>query len=192
MHIEKIWAWFLADWMRAGLIASFFLLALAPLLREVWSLPMPLVYLHLPIYMIHQGEEHIGDRIRLYINDTMGGGRDILSTVAVAVINVPGVWGIGLLTIYAAREFGIGYGLVAIYLMLFNALLHIVPAMAKRAANPGLWSASLLFLPLSSWALWEVSQQQGVTAVHHIIGITAAILLHGAIVVYVKRRMAPG
>jgi hypothetical protein len=103
--------WFYRNWMFAGLIAGLFLLAVLPLFAGAWSVAMVAVYLQLPAYMLHQVEEHTGDRFRRYINRNVAGVPDALTTVAVVVVNVPLVWGIDLASIYLAQFVAIGWGL---------------------------------------------------------------------------------
>ena len=49
--------WFLHNWMYAGFLAGLFLLAVAPVFAAAVGLPLLLVYLQLPVYMLHQLEE---------------------------------------------------------------------------------------------------------------------------------------
>jgi len=180
--------WFYKNWMFAGLVAGLFLLAVLPLFAGTWSMAMVAVFLQLPAYMIHQVEEHAGDRFRRYINRNVAGVPDALTTVAVVVVNVPLVWGVDLLSIYLARFVAMGWGLIAIYLMLVNAVVHIVAAVAKRGYNPGLATAVVLFLPLSVWGLVAVSAVPGVTLVQHGVGLGLAVALHAGLAVHVMRR----
>ena len=80
--------WFGRNWMYAGFVAGLFLLALTPLLSGAWPLPLLLVFLQLPIYMLHQLEEQTSDRFRRYVNDHLAAGREALTTAAEVVINV--------------------------------------------------------------------------------------------------------
>lgn len=185
---SDIRAWIFSNWMYAGLIAGLFLLALAPLLAEVWGLALLLVYLHGPVYMLHQVEEHAADRFRRFINLHIGRGRDVLTTEAVVWINLPGVWGINLAVLYLARFVDIGFGLIAVYAMLVNAVVHMVAAAVLRGYNPGLISAGVLFLPLSLSTLWVLVQTPGVGALDHVIGLSVAVLIHAAIAIHVHRR----
>jgi hypothetical protein len=180
--------WFYKNWMFAGLIAGLFLLAVLPLFAGQWSVAMVAVYLQLPAYMLHQVEEHAGDRFRRYINRNVAGVPDALTTVAVVVVNVPLVWGVDLAAIYLARFVAIGWGLIAVYLMLVNAVVHVVAAVAKRGYNPGLATAVALFLPLSIWGLVAVSAVPGVTIFQHAIGLGLAVVLHAGLAVHVMRR----
>ena len=182
--------WFLHNWMYAGIVAGVFLFAIVPLVVGTWSLPLVLVYLLLPVYMVHQLEEHHDDRFRSWVNGVMFGGRDVLTTPAVVVINVVGVWGVDLAAVYLAAFVDIGLGLIAVYLALVNGITHIVAAVVKRAYNPGLATSAVLFLPVGLWALVAISATPGVGPADQAIGLGAALLIHAAIIVHVKRRAA--
>jgi hypothetical protein len=185
----SIRAWISGNWMYAGLVAGLFLLALVPLLASVWGLALLLVYLHGPAYMLHQVEEHAADRFRCFVNQHIGHGRDVLTTEAVIWINLPGVWGINLAVLYLARFLDIGFGLIAVYAMLVNAVVHIVAAGILRSYNPGLLSAMVLFLPLSLSTLWVLEQTPGIEPLDHVVGLAVAILIHVAIVIHIRRRV---
>jgi len=200
--------WFLHNWMYAGIVAGVFLLAVVPLLAGPWSPALVLVYLLLPVYMVHQLEEHHDDRFRRWVNEVMFGGREVLTTLrrwvnevmfggrevlttpAVVVINVVGVWMVDLAVVYLAAFVDIGLGLIAVYLTLVNGVTHIVAAVVKRGYNPGLVTSVVLFLPVGAWALAAVSAVPGVDLADQAIGLGAALLIHAAIVVHVKRRAA--
>jgi hypothetical protein len=188
MMAPSIRAWIFSNWMYAGLVAGLFLLALAPMFAGVWSLALLLVYLHGPVYMLHQVEEHAADRFRRFVNLHIGHGREVLTTEAVVWVNLPGVWGINLVALYLARFVDLGLGLIAVYAMLINAVVHMVAAAVLRAYNPGLVSAVVLFLPLSLATLWVLVQTPGVGALDHVIGLAIAVLIHVAIVIHVLRR----
>ncbi len=79
-------------WVYGGVLAAGLLLLLAPLLTAGWSAPLIATFLHLPAYMLHQYEEHDRDRFRQFFNQTLGGGHEVLSPLAVFITNVPGVW----------------------------------------------------------------------------------------------------
>ena len=138
-------------WVYGGVLSAILLLVLAPLLLADWVAPFAATFLHLPAYMIHQYEEHDQDRFRLFFNETIGRGNDVLSPLAVFVINVPGVWGVIALSLYGAVALNLGWALIAVYLVLVNALVHIVHAIVFRRYNPGLTTATVVFLPLGGF-----------------------------------------
>ena len=178
--------WLAAHWVPGALMTAIALMALAPPLVGAWGWPVALVYLAWPVYMLHQVEEHSGDRFRAYVNARVFGGLEALTTLDVLWINIPGVWGVDLAALYAAYYAGPGYGLVAPYLMLVNALVHCAGAARPRAYNPGLWTACGLFLPLALCTLWRIPASPA----QHALGLALALAIHAAIVVRVLRRAA--
>jgi len=83
----------IANWVYGGFLAGLLLALLAPILVHARPLPLVITFLCLPVYMIHQYEEHDNDRFRQFVNRQIGKG-EVLSPLAVFIINVPGVWGI--------------------------------------------------------------------------------------------------
>ena len=166
------------------------LLALVPVLAGRWDPVLLAVFLQLPIYVLHQVEEHWHDRFRRFVNGHLAGGREALTPRAVLVINVGFVWGFDLAALYLATFVHPALGLLAIWLALVNAAVHGVAAAVLRAYNPGLVTALLLLLPTGLWG-WTVLRGAGAAPLWaHGMGILAAILVHVGIVVHVRRRVA--
>lgn len=189
---SRVMGWLVGEWQwpAASLFAAGLLLLLVPVWLRVAGLALTLVYLQLPVYMLHQGEEHAGDRFRLYINRTLGGGREALTPIATFWINALGVWAVDLAALGLACFVDLSLGLIAAYLPLVNAIAHIGPAVARREYNPGLWTSLGLFLPLGGWCVYEVAAASGTTWVGHAIGIGVAVAVHVAIMVHVFRRLS--
>jgi hypothetical protein len=174
------------SWVYGGFSAGILLLVLLPAFAEHWSMALLSVFLQLPIYMLHQYEEHDDDRFRRAFNQMVGGGKEVLSPEAVFFINVPGVWGVIAGSFYLSAYVATGYGLIATYLVLVNAAVHIVTGIAFRAYNPGLATAALLFLPAGAFAVVELQQTGQVGWHDHLIGLFVAIGIHVAIIGYVQ------
>jgi hypothetical protein len=190
-ELDRCFGWLVRDWNwpAASLFTGGFLLLIAPAWFGVAGLPLTLVYLQLPIYQLHQWEEHAGDRFRQYINRTLAGGREALTPMATFWINSLGVWGIDLATLYLAT-IDLSLGLIAIYLPLVNAVAHIGPSVKRREYNPGLWTSLALFIPIGGFSLYVVAAASGATWIDHAIGIGVAIAVHAAIAIHVARRIA--
>jgi uncharacterized membrane protein len=176
--------WLADHWVAAAGFMAAALLAVAPVIL----LPALtfLIFLHSPAYMLHQVEEHTGGRFQRFANERIFGGEEALTIAAILVINLPLVWGVNLLALYAAYAFGPAWGLVASYLMLVNAITHLAAAMRFRAYNPGLATSILVFLPLSLVTIWGVGWSSGIAP--HLVGAIVSIAVHAAIVVWVVRR----
>ncbi len=178
------------EWPYAAAFAAAVLLVLAPLWWEATSAALGLVYLQLPVYMLHQLEEHRGDAFRRFVNQRLAGGREALTRQATFVINSAGVWGVDLVSLWLAYEVDLAFGLIAVYLTAANALVHIAGAIAMRAYNPGLATAVALFVPISIWGAIEVSDASGAGVGYQLLAIGLAIGVHAAIIVYLRARIA--
>lgn len=178
----------ITQWVYGGTLAGLLLLLLMPLLARQWSTALMLVFLHLPMYMFHQYEEHENDRFRLFINRHIGHGKEVLTPLAVFIVNVPGVWGVIAVSAYLAADVNIGLGLIAVYLAVVNAMVHIASTIALRCYNPGLATAILLFVPVGGYTIGQIQLAGGGTPGMHAIGLGVAIAIHLAIVATVRAR----
>lgn len=174
-----------AHWVAAALFMGLALLLLLPLGIAGGDSALLLVYLASPIYMLHQVEEHLGDRFRSYVNTRVFGGVEALTTADVLVINLPGVWGLNLAALYAARFAGAGWGLAAGYLILVNGISHVGMAARLRGYNPGLASAALAFIPFGLASALLIPG----TTLQHGVGLGIALAVHAAIVLHVSGRV---
>lgn len=184
-------AWLTRRWVALALCLGVLLLFLVPVLARhmEWNTFLLLVCLQTPIYMLHQVEEHTGDRFRSFVNRQIFGGVDALTPAAVLVANIPGVWGVTALSLYLAVCAAAGWGFLGLYLIAVNAFVHVAGLIVWRKYNPGLWTALFLFLPLSVITFWKSVATQA-TWVQHVVGLATALAIHGALVVYTRRRAA--
>ena len=184
---------FISSWVYGGFLAGLLLLVLTPLLLLGFSFPFVLVVAHLPLYMIHQFEEHDADRFREYLNLHVGGGLDVISQGAIFVINIGGVWVLDALAIWLTATVSIGFGLIVTYGAVVNGVLHVVVGLVTRSYNPGLVTAIFLLLPAGIVGTYLLTASGGAGVLYHVLGIVVSLALHVAIVVSVlrnKRRLA--
>lgn len=184
--MQGLKTWLAGRWVAAAGFMAAALLAMLPLVHAAYAWPLVLIFLHSPGYMIHQVEEHTGDRFRRFVNQRIFGGRDALSIAAVLVINLPVVWGLNLAALYAACLWGAGFGLVAPYAMLLNGITHIAAALRFRGYNPGLVTSVVVFLPLSLATIVVIGP---IGAGFHLAALGLAIILHGLIIAEVLLRL---
>ncbi len=189
--MNAVWNWLVVKWNWPGAAAfcGVCLLALAPFVWAIAEPPIFWIYLQLPVYLLHQLEEHAGDRFRIFMNREIGHGVEVLSRPATFVINSIGVWGVDLLALYLAIFVSPGWGLAALYLPLVNAIGHLGQAAAQRKYNPGLATATLAFIPLAGFGLWFVTRSVDATWIMQGVGLAIAIAIHAAIIAHVKRRL---
>jgi hypothetical protein len=177
----------IVNWVYGGFLAGLLLLVLSPLIVRNWPPALAAAFFCLPAYMLHQYEEHDDDRFRIMINRMLAGGRDALTVPAVFVINVPGVWGVIALSLWLAALVHPGLALIAVYLPLINAVIHIAPAVVTRSYNPGLITAILLFLPLCFWCLFVIQRSGAGGFLFHAIGLGTAFAIHAVVIFVVLR-----
>ena len=182
--------WLVAEWQwpMAALFAAALLLLMAPVWGVVAGSTIALVWLQLPIYMVHQFEEHYGDRFRLYVNRNVA-HCDALTPQGAFWINSLGVWGIDLAMLYLAVFVSPTLALAAFYLPIVNAIAHIRETAVRRQYNPGLWTSLALFLPVAGYGLYRVTQETGATAGDQALGFGIAVAVHAAIIVYLVLRI---
>jgi hypothetical protein len=177
----------IANWVYGGFLSALLLLLLTPIIVRSWPVSLVTTFLSLPVYMVHQYEEHDNDRFRLFVNQKIGKQRVGLSPLAVFVINVLGVWGVIGISLTLAVTVSVGFGFIAIYLVLLNGTIHLVQAVISRGYNPGLGTAIVLFLPLGGYGIASIQKAGGGTFFMHMTGAGAAIAIHLAIIVHTMR-----
>ena len=178
------------NWVYGSFPAGIMLLILLPIFASGWPLVLTVAFLQLPVYMLHQFEEHDDDRFRRYFNAILGDGYEVLSPTAVWIVNVLGVWGVYVVSLFLAWAVDPGFGLIGIYLPLVNAIMHIRQAVRSRSYNPGLVTAVVLFLPASAFGIWAIQRAHHGTFTYHLVGLGVTVLIHAALMVYVRARRA--
>ncbi|WP_158966388.1 HXXEE domain-containing protein [Chachezhania sediminis] len=171
-----------ANWVYGGALAALVLLALTPFLAL--SPGLTAIYLCLPVYMLHQYEEHDDDRFRRFVNAMMTGKGRGLTRADVFWINIAGVWALLTVTLWLAVTVSPGWGSIATWLLGLNGLIHIAQAMALRRYNPGLVTAVVLFLPMAAWLFVQIPA----TLLQQIAGFGIVLALHAAILVRATRQ----
>jgi hypothetical protein len=189
-EVRGVMQWLVGEWQwpSAALFAAGLLFAVTPAFGAYAGWTMALILLQLPLYMVHQFEEHYHDRFRLYLNKNVA-HCDALTPAGAFWINSLGVWGIDLAMLYIAMFVSPALALAAFYLPIVNALTHIREAVARREYNPGLYTSLCLFLPIGIVSLWRVSSDTAATWHDQVLGLSIAIAIHLAIIIYVVARV---
>lgn len=172
--------WIMRDtsWSRLGLALALGLLLLAPAVGRYATRATLLVYLQLPVYMLHQYEEHGHGAFKRAMNALLPPRFGRLTDGNIFVGNVVGVWGVDAVALALAARVAPPAGLAAVYLALLNALLHLGGALVTRRYNPGLATALLLFLPLGVYSVGAIGREGGASWRAHGLGLAVALALH--------------
>ena len=179
--------WLESQWPYAALLCAVILLLIVPVWYAGLGLMFTLIYLQIPVYMLHQFEEHDQDRFRRFANAMFD--KEVFTPLSILVINSLGVWGVDIAALLAAYFINPALGLIAAYLPVINGISHIAIAVARRGYNPGLVTSLLLFLPIGGWTIWVISSQVKPSLGMQLICIGVAILIHAGIMIYVRLRL---
>lgn len=154
--------------------------------------PRWLCWLPLPVYMLHQVEEHgidlLGRRYALQAElcATLG-SPDVASCPAtpelIAVVNVGTVWIAGLAAgLFGPRRPFACAGMVG--LVAVNGLAHVGASLRNGRYDPGLATALLLFLPLAIWTFSRLLERglvtKGIVAAALGVGVAMHVVLLGS------------
>lgn len=175
-------------WPYAGALAACFLLVVFPVLWSAEGLALALVFLQLPVYLLHQLEEHAGDLFRRYVNARLGQGREVLGRPLTFSINALCVWVPFCVALLLAVYVDLGLGLIAVYLSAANALAHVAATLASRAYNPGLCTAVGLLAPASAAGAYEVGAAVGPSLAVQLLAAGIAIGAHVALIALILAR----
>ena len=84
----RLGPWIVENWSRMALPFAVLVLCSLPLFSESGNGPLILLYTLLPVYMIHQYEEHAHGRFVEFFNSTIGKGHQVLTKVSAFWINI--------------------------------------------------------------------------------------------------------
>ena len=181
--------WAISNWAQASLPGAALLLLLSPFVYGGVAIEGFLVFLLLPVYMIHQYEEHAGGHFKLFVTRNLGKGTEVLGDKAIFWINILAVWLLGVVLLYFTVYVDRVFALVAGYLTVVNGLLHVSAAVALRRYNPGLWTSLVLFVPLGILTLWVCTALNGAGPAEHGLGALVAVVVHAVIMANVRLRL---
>ncbi|MEM6664614.1 MAG: HXXEE domain-containing protein [Pseudomonadota bacterium] len=167
------------NWVYATPPIALLLIGLYPFIDSAIELS---VFASLPIYMLHQYEEHDDNRFALFLNGIMGPDKRGLSARDIWVVNVIFVW-FFLLAVFHLSSINTQWGVLSGYLLAINGVVHIAWAIKFRAYNPGLWTGILLFIPGAIWVFATISAG----LVIHFVSAVLVVVLHAGIMIAGRR-----
>jgi hypothetical protein len=159
-----------------------------PVFVTAGNMPLILLYTLLPVYMIHQYEEHAHGRFVEFFNSTMGRGYEVLTKVSAFWINILEVWVLFLVSFYLAKYVAAGIAFVLIYLTIFNGFYARDLERRSQEVQPWFVHERAAVLPLGYFLLIYCNGIVGARSLFNGIGLLAAVIAHAIIVVYALRR----
>ncbi len=184
----RLYNWFVDNWAKASLPLSILLFLISPFIYQGIGLAAFLVFLTLPFYMLHQFEEHARGQFKVFVNKTIGRGREVLTDKAIFRVNVLGVWLGTIVVLYLCVYVSLIWGLLAGYMVALNGIMHIVTSIRMRRYNPGLLTSVVVFLPLGVYIIYVITKASGAGWLYNVIFLVVTMLLHAMILINVQRQ----
>jgi uncharacterized membrane protein HdeD (DUF308 family) len=149
---------------------------IVPLIRPSLGRSRFLIFLHTPLYMLHQFEEHSTGAFKAYVAKAFLRARGV-NDITIGVINFD-VWATNLAALYFARLDRWALSLLAPYIALVNGIIHVATALRERRYNPGLVTGIVLLLPLGVSSIVQVAREGRAKRGDHFKAAGGAVLLH--------------
>jgi hypothetical protein len=172
--------WLYNNWAKLSL----FLAVIATVLIYIFIKPdnflLFLIWMQLPIYLLHQFEEHNWNGFKNYVNRTVFKVREDdfpLNDKIIFWVNIPIIW--ILIPIFSGlSSANIMFGLWIPYFAVFNSLSHVIVSMRNREYNPGLLVSLILGIPAGIYTLIIFYSYIQVPVLISALSIFFAVLLH--------------
>jgi hypothetical protein len=161
------------------MLMAVMLLMISPAVDTSMGRAVLLIYMWLPLYMVHQYEEYVLGDFLAWIRRAIPRNAAFLTDRKVLMINLGFVWMLYVLSFYAARAGNAAVALYAPYLAGVNGVIHVGWWARFRQYNPGLVTAVILFLP---GALYTIVAFSGATRADHLAALGGAVLAHAVLV----------
>lgn len=185
--------WFYTVWPFIGVggaIVMIAILLLTDTFRSAsgprWRDPVWLAWLAVPLYWLHQFEEYslpvlgLDYSIQAMICEKIGFQPYPDCPIPLAfypVVNIALMWFGAPLAAYLCRR-NVLIGLSFWGLLFANGLVHTAGGIAAGAYNTGLWTAALLFVPLSLWVIYACAIRGPISGKIVAVAFAAGALTH--------------
>jgi hypothetical protein len=184
-------SWLYKNWAKLCIILSIIATFLILLVVKTNDILLFLIWIQIPIYLLHQFEEHSWPGgFKKFFNQEIFNvetGDYPLNNKNISWINVPIIWII--MPIFATLSYlNLFFGLWIPFFAVFNSSTHVIAAIIKRKYNPGLFVSTVLGIPVATYTLWLFYTLIDVPLIITLLSILAVLLLHLAIIIPAIRR----
>ncbi len=180
--------WFYKNWAKLSVLLAIAITLLVIYFIKIENTILFLIWIQIPIYLLHQFEEHARNGFKNYVNKKVfqvQEGEYPLNDKNIFWINIPIIW--ILMPIFAGlSSFNIMFGLWIPYFAVFNSLSHVIFSIRNQEYNPGLIVSLILGIPIGIYALIIFYCYIAVPTITSIISIFFAMLLHIVVFGYIR------
>lgn len=147
-----------------------------------------LIWVHTPVYFLHQFEEYIfpGGFVAFFNTKVLGSndtGFPVTKTFSFW-INIPIIFVGFPLSAILAGQIDISIGIWTAYFSIINALSHVGMFVLLRRYNPGLVVSVTLNIPVGLFAVGYFVVNDVISLKAHVVGLAVAIAVQACMMVY--------
>lgn len=173
--------WLIRNWFKAPVFLAMYSLLFIFLFIFPENKALFLIWLHVPVYLLHETEEFIfpGGFPEMMTEMMTGKKNEEVPFCIMKAgfwINIPFIVVGFPLVATLATFFGISWGLYVVYFSLIATLPHFGSAiMTKKFYNPGMVVSLFLNLPVSVYTLYYLNSNQLISLIDNVVGCLLAL-----------------
>jgi hypothetical protein len=180
--------WLYKNWAKLSVLLAIILTIFIIVFIKTENTVLFLIWIQIPVYLLHQFEEHARNGFKNYINKKVfkvQEGDFPLNDKNIFWINIPIIW-ILMPTFAVLSSINMMFGLWIPYFAVLNSLSHVIFSIRNREYNPGLIVSLILGIPVGAYALIVFYSNIAVPTIISILSIFFALLLHIIIFGYIR------
>lgn len=172
--------WLYNNWAKLSVFLAIIVTVLIYIFIKPDNFLLFLIWMQLPIYLLHQFEEHNWNGFKNYVNRNIFKVKEDdfpLNDKIIFWVNIPIIW--VLMPIFSdLSSINMMFGLWIPYFAVFNSLTHVIFSIRNREYNPGLFVSLILGIPVGIYTLIIFYSYIQVSLLISVLSIFFAILLH--------------
>lgn len=185
--------WLINNWYHSTIFLTIYSLLFIFLFILPKDFALFLIWLHVPVYLLHETEEFVfpGGFPEFMTEMFIGKGKEVPFAIKRAGfwINVPFILLGFPFVATLATLFGVSFGLYVVYFTLVATIPHFIQVVqTKKLYNPGLGASVFLNLPVSIFTLYYLNSNGLISTLENIIGLAIALVAMAGPMVFQLRK----
>jgi len=180
--------WLYKNWSKLSLGLALVLTLLIIVFIKPSNTLLFLIWIQIPIYLLHQFEEHSKNGFKNYVNKTVfkvSDGDYPLNDKNIFWINIPIIW--ILMPLFAIlSSINPLIGLWIPFFGVINSLSHVIFSIVNKQYNPGLIVSLVLGIPVGIYTLIIFYSNLNISYLVTGLAIGFAIILHLIVLLYIR------
>lgn len=180
--------WFYKNWSKLSLGVAAVLTLLIFIFIKPSNTLLFLIWIQIPIYLLHQFEEHSRNGFKNYVNRkvfNVEDGNYPLNDKNIFWINIPIIW--ILMPLFAIlSNINPLIGLWIPFFGVINSLSHVIFSIAHKQYNPGILVSLILGIPVGVYTLIIFYSSAMISYLVTGLSVGFAVVLHAIVLLYIR------